>query len=139
MRLGALLLNPRAAHRRRLLTRLVQFAERWVEYIIFCMAAHRLGPRKPRKWAIFRRPGFRVARGSNRLLWKSARIKLRNASLIARVIRLIEALTRPERYCAHYMRKLARGLCFRRLIPCAPPATLLISAETRDVAIADSS
>ena len=139
MRLGVLLFNPRAERRRRLFTRLVQFAERWVECVIFCMAAHRLGPRRPRRWALYRRPGFRVVRGSNRLLWKSAGIKLRNATLIERVIRLLEALTRPERYCAHYMKKLARGLCFHHLVACAPPAVAVVSACAGDVAIADTS
>jgi hypothetical protein len=141
-RLMALLFNPRAANRKRMLMRLVQFGERWVECVLFVMAAQRLGAwGRPRRinMRICERPGFRIAVGDNRLLWKSARIRLRNATLIARVERLFEALANPARYVAHYMKRLARGLCFRRLIACAPAAVALISAEAPAVAFADSS
>jgi hypothetical protein len=139
-RLAALLFNPRAAARRRLFVRLVQFGERWVEYILFCMAAHRLGPR-PRRicMRLSDRPGFRITCGDNRLLWKSARIRLRGANLIARVERLFEALANPDVYVARYMKRLARGLCFRRLTARAPAAVALASAEATAVAFADSS
>ena len=142
-RLLGLLLNPRAAAHRRPFTRLVQVAERWVEHILFVAAAQRLGvvfgKRRRIVQRVDRRPGFRVARGSNRLLWKSARIKLRGRDLVARIARLLEALARPARYVAYFMQRLARGLCFRRLIACAPPATALASVASADTAFADSS
>jgi hypothetical protein len=143
LRLLALLLNPRAANRRRLFTRLVQFSERWVEYVLFVAAAQRLGVvlgkrRRPNQ-IVIARPGCRIAVGDNRLLWKSAHIRLRNAALTDRVARLIEALLNPARYVAHYMKRLARGLCFRRLIACAPPAHATISIAARGIAYADSS
>jgi hypothetical protein len=141
-RLMALLFNPRAAARKRMLTRLVQFGERLVEYVLFCAAAHRLGAlTRPRRITsrIIERPGFRIAQGDNRLLWKSARIRLRNATLIARVGRLLEALANPAAYVAHYMKRLARGLCFRRLVACAPARVAFTSAEAAAVAYADSS
>ena len=142
VRLMGLLFSPRAAMRQRRFTRLVQFAERWVEYVLFCAAGQRLGvlaARRRTAQRIAERPGFRIATGDNRLLWKSARIRLRNASLIDRVGRLIEALANPARYITHYMKRLAAGLCFRCLIACAPAATALLSAESLAVAFADSS
>ena len=141
-RLMAILFSPRAAHRKRRLTRLVQFAERWVEHILFVMAGYRLGALAlPRRitMRLADRPGFRLTTGDNRLLWKSARLRLRNASLIQRVARLIEVLANPERYVAHYMKRLARGLCFRRLVVCAPAAVAFASADASAVAYADSS
>jgi hypothetical protein len=137
-----LLFSPRAAHRKRRFTRLVQFAERWVEYVLFCAAGQRLGVLAARRRAtqrIAERPGFRIATGDNRLLWKSARIRLRNASLIDRVGRLLDALANPARYIAHYAKRLAAGLCFRRLIAYAPAATALLSAEPPAAPYADSS
>ena len=141
-RLLSLLFSPRAAMRKRRFTRLVQFAERWVEYILFIAAGQRLGALTgPRRitMRLADRPGFRLTQGDNRLLWKSARIRLRQASLIDRVAHLLEALANPARYITHYMKRLAHGLCFRRLIACAPAATALLSAEPLVVAFADSS
>src|SRR5262245_27419374 len=100
LRLLALLLNPRAANRRRLFTRLVQFAERWVEHILFITAAQRLGvvigQRRRPKQVVIDRPGFRITSGDNRLLWKSARIKLRSRNLLDRAAHLLHALLNPE-------------------------------------------
>jgi hypothetical protein len=142
VRLMGLLFSPRAAHRKRRFTRLVQFAERWVEYILFVAAGQRLGVlavRRRTTQRIAERPGFRIATGDNRLLWKSARIRLRNASLIDRVARLLEALANPARYIAHYMKRLAAGLCFRRLIARAPAAVAFTSADAHRVAFTDTS
>ena len=142
VRLMSLLFFPRAAHRKRRFTRLVQFAERWVEYVLFVAAGQRLGVlaarRRPAQ-RIAERPGFRIATGDNRLLWKSARIRLRNASLIDRVGRLLEALAHPARYITHYMKRLARGLCFRRLIAYAPAAVTIVAVSIGDVPVVDSS
>ena len=142
VRLMALLFSPRAVHRQRRFTRLVQFAERWIECVLFVAAAQRLGALTgPRRIAmrLADRPGFRLTQGDNRLLWKSARIRLRNASLIARVGRLLEALANPARYIAHYAKRLANGLCFRRLIARAPAAIALPIAPPHAPAFADSS
>ena len=143
VRLMGVLFNPRADQRKRRLTRLVQFAERWVEHILFIAAGQRLGvvlgQRRFIAQRIFRSPGVRIATGSNRLLWKSARIKLRGRDLIARVSRLLEALAHPEAYVAHYMKRLAHGLCFRRLIAFAPQAQAVISFGAVDAPIADTS
>jgi hypothetical protein len=141
-RLMGVLFNPRAVHRTRMLARLVQFGERWVECVLFVAAGQRLGVlRGPRRitMRLSDRPGFRLSCGDNRLLWKSARLRLRGASLIARVERLFAALSNPGRHIAHYMKRLARGLCFRRLIACAPPAVALAGAPAPQVAFADSS
>ena len=141
-RLLGLLFSPRAAMRQRRFTRLVQFAERWVEYVLFVAAGQRLGVlaarRRPTQ-RIAERPGFRIATGDNRLLWKSARIRLRKASLIDRVARLLKALAHPARYIAHYMKRLAAGLCFRRLIACAPAAAAIAAVSIGDVPVVDSS
>jgi hypothetical protein len=144
VRLLVVLFSPRAERRRRRLVRLVQFAERGVEHILFLMAGYRLGSLDPRRrWRInarvIARPGFRIARGDNRLLWKSARIRLRGASLTARVERLIDALANPEPYIARYIERLARGLCFRRLVACAPAAAALAGADAPAPTFADSS
>jgi hypothetical protein len=142
-RLLGLLLHPRAAMRKRLFTRLIQFAERWVEHILFVAAAQRLGVvfgrRRRTVQRIAGRPGFRIAVGSNRLLWKSAHIKLRSRDLIARIARLLEALTHSERYVAHYVKRLACGLCFRRLVACAPGAVTLSADPLAEIALCDSS
>jgi hypothetical protein len=143
VRLAGLLFSPRAASRKRRFTRLVQFGERWVECVLFVAAAQRLGAvlgkRRRANHCVVPRRGFRISTGDNRLLWKSARLRLRNASLIDRVGRLIEALANPARYVAHYMKRLVGGLCFRRLIACAPAGAALASVEASDVAIVDSS
>jgi hypothetical protein len=142
-RLLGVLFSPRAANHRRKLHRLVQTGERWVEHILFIMAGHRLRvlARKRRRAAyrVIARPGFRVSRGDCRLLWKCARIRLRNASLAQRVGRLLAALASPERYVRRYMKRLACGLRFRRLIACAPAAVALGDDASCAIAFADSS
>src|SRR5688572_8907401 len=72
VRLLGVLLNPRAEPRRRRCTRLVQCAERWVEHVLFVAAGQRLGvilgKRRRANHHVIARPGFRIARGANRLL-----------------------------------------------------------------------
>lgn len=122
-------------------------AEHAVECILY-LDAHRLffealgctGPR-PRPTL---RPhslvsGFRRTRGSRRLFFKSARIRLRKASLIARVTHLIEALIYRALYVMHFMVRMARGLCFSHIVPCAPPAVALAADVPRALCFADSS
>jgi hypothetical protein len=142
-RLLGVLLSPHAASHRRKLHRLVQTGERWVEEILFIMAGFRLRvlERKRRRVhaRVFACPGFRVSRGSHILLLKSARIRLRGASLVQRVERLFAVLADPERAVAHYMRRLARGLCLRRLVAAAPAAVALAHEPPHAIAFADSS
>ena len=143
MRLLGVLLNPRAETRRRRLVRFVQMAERWVEHVLFVAAAHRIGvvfgKRRFTAQRIDRCPGFRIRVGTNRLLWKSARIKLKSRDLIARISRLLESLTHPKAYVAHFMKRLAHGLCFRRLVAFAPQAQPVIILGAVDAPIADTS
>ena len=61
----------------------MQTAERGVEYILFVMAGFRLRALARRRRIVSRvcgRPGFRIAIGDNRLLWKSARVNPPTAS-----------------------------------------------------------
>lgn len=83
--------------------------------------------------------GFRIARGDNRLLWKSARLRLRGASLSERVGRLLAALACPEPYVAHYMKRLARGLNFTRIVALAPLAARLGADAPQALLPADTS
>lgn len=147
VRLLGVLLSQRATRRRRLLHRLVQRAERGVEGILY-LDAHRhffeaLGCTGPRPRATARphsiAPGFRRTRGRMRLFFKSARIRLRKASLIARVTHLIEALIYRALYVMHFMVRMARGLCFSHIVPCAPPAVALRADAPRALCFADSS
>ena len=142
-RLLSVLLSPRAANHRRRLNRLVQTGERWVEEVLFIMAGFRLKVLARRRRRIhshvWDRPGFRVSRGGHALLLKSARIRLRGASLAQRVERLFAVLANPERAIAHYMARLARGLCMRRLVAAAPAAAALSEDAPLPTAFADSS
>jgi hypothetical protein len=140
MRLARLLLAPGADRRARLLHRFVQRLERRVECILFLKAALRLGPaprrlRRPGSLA----PGFRRTRGSLRHLLKSARIRARSATPIARLARLLAALADGAAYIAHFMRRLARGLCFGGVVACVPPAAALGADPAYARAFADSS
>jgi hypothetical protein len=142
-RLLAVLFSPSAQHRRRRLLRLVQLGERRVEHVLFNMAAQRLiarkGPPRRRISLVIARPGFRLAKGDNRLLLKSARIRLRSRDLVARLARLLEALLDPEPFIARYTKRLARGLRFVRLIAGAPAAIAFADAAPGAPAFADSS
>lgn len=140
-RLLLLLFSPGASRRARPLHRFVQQLERRVECIVFLRAALRAGP--PRRLPRLRRgalqPGFRRRRGSLRHLLKSARIRARNATPVARLFRLLAVLGDGEAYVAHFMRRLARGLYFGGVVACAPPAVALAVDAPRPRAFADSS
>ena len=141
VRLLGVLFAPSATRRQRLLQRFVNHLERSVEAIIFLKAVRLFGPppqrrpRRPRSTP----PGFRRTRGGLHLFLKSARIRARNASLIERVARLLEALAQSGRYVAHYMKRLAAGLHFGGIAPSDPPAATLGADAPTATAFADSS
>ncbi len=102
-------------------------AERTAESVLFLKAAALHGPpprRKlhPRSAA----PGFRRVEARRlRLFFRGAGVRARKASPLARVIALIEALANPQRAVVYFLKQIARGLHFGRLIPLAPPAYAL--------------
>ncbi|MGH6951161.1 MAG: hypothetical protein ACREH4_09825 [Vitreimonas sp.] len=139
LRLLSVLLRPGAGRRARL-HRFVQKLERHVECLVFLKATLRMGPpprRPPHSGSLA--PGFRNRRGSVRHFFKSARIRARNAGLVARIARLIAALVDGEAYIAHFMRRMARGLCFGGIVAVAPPAVALCADPPQACAFADSS
>ncbi|MGH6952422.1 MAG: hypothetical protein ACREH4_16280 [Vitreimonas sp.] len=140
VRLLCVLLGPGAVRRARPLHRFVQRLERHVECIVFLKALMRMGPpprRPPHPGSLA--PGFRSTRGSVRHFFKSARIRARNATLIGRLARLIDALADSEAYVAHFMARLARGLWLGGIVVCAPPAVSLCADAPGVRAFADSS
>jgi hypothetical protein len=141
VRLLGVLFAPSAVRRQRLLRRFVNHLERCVEAIIFLRAVRLFGPPPQRRPGRPRSapPGFRRTRGGLHLFLKSARIRARNAGLIERVARLLDALAHSGRHVAHYMKRLAAGLHFGALIPCAPPAAALVADAPLAIAFADSS
>ncbi len=140
VRLLILLFAPGAARRSRSLHRLVQRLERHVENTIFLKAALRMGPppRRPH-WTGSLARGFRHRRGSVRHFFKSARIRARSATPMARLGHLLAALADSEPYVGHYMRRLARGLRLGGFVACAPPAIVLGADAPRTCDFADSS
>jgi hypothetical protein len=103
------------------------------------LAGQRCRPARGKRRLIFAVPGFRLTRGGKRLFYKSAGVRLRNASLLDRVNRLFAALADPERYIARIVRRLARGIHSRRLVASAPAAVAFTSAAAQAVAFSDSS
>jgi hypothetical protein len=138
-RVLAALLSPRASNHSRRLARVVRIGESWVEELIVVLAGRRRGRARVRRRLVFAVPGFRMSRGNLRLFYKSVGVRLRDGGLIARVQRLLAALADPARYVARVLRRLARGLCLRRLVACAPAAVAFVSAAAQAVAISDSS
>lgn len=139
VRLLWVLLRP-GAERRTRLHRFVQKLERHVECLVFLKATLRMGPpprRPPHPGSCAQ--GFRHRRGRVRHFLKSARIRARNATPIARIARLLAALVDGEAYIAHFVRRMTRGLNFGGMVACAPPAIALCADAPRTPAFADSS
>jgi hypothetical protein len=130
-----------APRRSRRLHRFVQMCERGVESIILLTAMQRFGLLPRRRNTIPNvRPGFRRQRGAMRLFRKSARIRARGrATLYARIARLIEVMANPERYIAHFLRRLTRGLPGFRPLAAHPPAVACATLASPRAAFADSS
>jgi hypothetical protein len=141
VRLLGVVLDPSAPRRRRRLIAFVRHIERCVECIIFLKAVHAFGlaPRRRSRQPRSIPTGFRCTKGNPRLLWKSARIRARGASLVDRVVRLLEALTDWGVYVARFMKRLINGLCFGRLVPSAPPGVALAATAPTALAFTDSS
>ena len=63
----------------------------------------------------------------------------RRARLLRVYRTLFAVLASPERAIAHYMARLARGLCMRRLVAAAPASVALSADAPLPTAFADSS
>jgi len=102
--------------RSRGLSRRVRSDERPCENIVFLMAVARV--RAPRRGA--RRPAsipaaFKRTHPHLRRFNRHGRIRLRRASLVDRLQRLVDAMAAPERYIERYIPTLRRGICRPRL------------------------
>jgi hypothetical protein len=126
--LGALLRIGFTGRRKRL-KRVLNHAERAVERILFLHAVARHGPLKKKPRIPRSTPrGFRSGRTRYRLFFRSVRIRGRNAGALTRVMALIEALRRPERAIAHFLKRIRKGVRGPRLVIAAPPAQALACA-----------
>lgn len=122
--------------------RVIKRAERAVESVLFLMAVRRVAPPPPQKLAYVRRgapPGFRRQRRTSRLLFKHARVRVRDGSVLQRLARLLDALAYPERYVARFMKLLGSGLCGSRLIITSPRASAVASQTFQPAYAVDSS
>lgn len=133
----ALRLGPLA--RRRRLARFVRRCERSVEGLCFLIAFRRSGSQLQRWRIVSVRKGFRIVRGNGRLFFKSARIRARGVTLSERMLRLMQVLSEPERYVAHFLKRIVRGLRPTHLVSSAPPAFAISSALQRQPSPADTS
>ena len=139
-RLLLLMFGPTAHRHARTLERFVARLERRVECILCLRAMLRLVParrrlRRPASLA----PGFRRRRGSFRHFLRSCGLRVRNATPIARLMRLLAALADGRAYVAHFVRRLVRGVQPGGIVACAPPAILLSADAPRACAFRDSS
>ena len=133
----ALRLGPLS--RSRSLARFLRRCERCVEGLCFLMAFRRSCKKLQRPRIASVRKGFRIVRSNGRLFFKSARIRARRATLSERILRLMEVLADPERYVAHFLKRILRGLRPTHLVSCAPPAFALASTLQQQPSPADTS
>lgn len=117
-------------------------AELAVECILFLKAVTLYGP-PPRGRAPHPRstpPGFRRVSTPPRRFFKRANIRAgRKAGALARVLALLDALTRPQRAVAYFFKRICKGLRLSRLVLAAPSAEALVAGFPHNVAFADSS
>ena len=133
LRLGA----PRRSKR---LRRAVEWAERCVQHLIFLQAFARLPlPALKTRHPLNTPLGFRRARRDRHLIFRYARVALREASFTQRIGRLIAVLANPERYIARFVALMTRGLRPGALIAVAPPAWSFASAAAPPPSFTDSS
>jgi hypothetical protein len=136
-----LILRIGAQGRSARLTQILSRAELGVECTLFVKAMAMLGPVSPRR----RHPrtvpaGFRRVGGDRRLFFKRARIRApRKAGPLARVLALFDAMARPERALAYFLKRLARGLYLTRLVAASPPADASRSLAALEPVFADTS
>lgn len=115
------------------LAHMLSRAEHAVECILFLKAVTLYGP-PPRRSRHQRStpPGFRRAKSNHRLFFKGAAIRAgKAAGALSRVIYLIDAIARPERAVAHFLKQLRQGLTLSRIVPSAPPP----QGEASDAAV----
>jgi hypothetical protein len=112
-----------------------------VECILFCEALLRYGPPPQRRRHPRPAPaGFRRTQHRRlALFYKRAGVRARGQGALARVLRLIDVLARPERFIAYFFERLCKGLRTSALVAAAPPAWALREGAPAHVAFADSS
>lgn len=112
------------------LCELLRHAERAVECTLFLRAVARFGPAPKQRMhrPASAPPGFRVVRATLTLFYKRANIRARKASVIERVLALIDALQKPERAILYFLKRILKGLRGRRLVIAAPGADAFFSA-----------
>lgn len=124
------------------LQRLLNRAESAVEQTLFLKAVARYGPRPklrhhPRAAPP---PGIRRVARDGRSFFRSVKIRARTGSPLMRVLALIDALTRPERAIAYFLKQMRKGLRLSGLVVAAPPALMLIAMPfITERALCDSS
>jgi len=128
--------NPRPS---RALKRIVQRQEHFIGYVLLLTAMRRSRHRRTPQLRVAAHSGFRRTLGGVRLLMKSAKIAKPHASIRARVLQLLDVLADPERYIAHFIKRLRHGVRIVRLVAAAPIADAIQSAPPRAVVCADSS
>ncbi|MGD9982159.1 MAG: hypothetical protein AB7H66_09415 [Hyphomonadaceae bacterium] len=112
----------------------LSLAERAVESTLFCKALVLYGP-APRRRPRFTRMKYRRLA----LFFKGARIRARKAGVLARIFALIDALARPDRAVAYFLKRMRKGLRLTRRIP-APCAADALSCALRSLpALPDTS
>lgn len=118
----------------------VTWLEKVVERVLFPHAVARAGPppalRRPPQFA---HCGFRRRRRNHRLFFRNSGVRLRKGGMIARVLRLLDVLARPERVTGYFLKRLLNGLQISGLVVRAPPATRLACVARSAPAFADSS
>lgn len=122
--LFALIVRIAATGRSARLRRLLSFAEREVESILFLKAVALYGP-PPRRRMHPRAAGSgfrRIEERRLRLFFRGARVRARRADALTRVVALIDALARPQRAVAYFLKRICKGLHLGRIVPIAPPA-----------------
>jgi len=104
----------------------VNRAERWIERLLFVAAAERLASRPVRRYRAYAPSGFRRVRSHGRLLYKSARIRVRG-TLAQRLAAIAAAFENPEPIIARFMKRLRQGLTGSRIIIAAPKADAVVT------------
>jgi len=129
-----------APRRGQLLARFVRRYERWCENIVFLLAVarvpapHRRARRPASIPAAFKRTCPHLRRFN-----RHGRIRLRRASLVDRLQRLVDVMAAPERYIERYIRALRRGICRPRLTLITAVAETVRTLAAPGVAAVDSS